>query len=30
VRVMVEAFEKSVAEEIAGALADVVSAELGV
>ena len=30
VRVMVEAFEKSVAEEIAGALADLVSAELGV
>jgi phosphoglucosamine mutase len=30
VRVMVEAFEKSVAEEIAGALADLVSAELGI
>jgi phosphoglucosamine mutase len=30
VRVMVEAFEKGVAEEIAGALADLVSAELGV
>jgi phosphoglucosamine mutase len=30
VRVMVEAFEKGVAEEIAGALADLVSAELGI
>jgi hypothetical protein len=30
VRVMVEAFEKGVAEEIAAALADLVSAELAV